>query len=171
VAYLASPPRSQWRGRPGFSPGSLLSFQNNTRSNNPAFLRLKNSEVKSADAVSCWTRFSNYAYLELSQFRGLLQPAGQFPCWGLPRPLPLLQAFRSPAFSPSAISLRANSCSLSDEWDFKARGGCYRRVASPRNHPSACTGQVARSIFLQVAAKQIPLADRSLIPFAFCLLG
>src|SRR5437763_7940131 len=27
VACLASPPRSQWRGRPGFSPGSLLSFK------------------------------------------------------------------------------------------------------------------------------------------------
>src|SRR5438552_19084133 len=24
VACLASPPRSQWRGRPGFAPGSLL---------------------------------------------------------------------------------------------------------------------------------------------------
>ncbi len=27
VAFLASPPRSQWRGRAGFSPASLLSFQ------------------------------------------------------------------------------------------------------------------------------------------------
>jgi len=27
VALMASPPRLQWRGRPGFAPGSLLSFQ------------------------------------------------------------------------------------------------------------------------------------------------
>jgi hypothetical protein len=27
VASLTSPPRSQWRGRPGFAPGSLLGFQ------------------------------------------------------------------------------------------------------------------------------------------------
>src|SRR5437667_10051217 len=27
VASLTNPPRSQWRGRPGFTPGSLLSLQ------------------------------------------------------------------------------------------------------------------------------------------------
>lgn len=46
VAFLASPPRSQWRGRPGFTPGSLLSSQNNTRSNNAAFLLFESVRVK-----------------------------------------------------------------------------------------------------------------------------
>ncbi len=46
VAFLASPPRSQWRGRPGFTPGSLLSSQNNTRSNNAALLHPESAEVK-----------------------------------------------------------------------------------------------------------------------------
>src|SRR5438094_10220319 len=33
VALMASPPRLQWRGRPGFPPGFLLSFQKDQKKN------------------------------------------------------------------------------------------------------------------------------------------
>lgn len=41
----------------------------------------------------------------------------------------MARAFYNPAFSRFAISLphSTNSCSLGDEWDFKACGGGYRR--------------------------------------------
>src|SRR5207248_11126218 len=31
VALMASPPRLQWRGRPGFAPGTLLKFPKNPK--------------------------------------------------------------------------------------------------------------------------------------------
>src|SRR5207248_8533725 len=37
VVCLASPPRSQWRGRPGFSPGSLLSFKKTPEATTKSF--------------------------------------------------------------------------------------------------------------------------------------
>jgi len=44
--FLASPPRSQWRGRAGFSPASLLSFYKAPKANCSSWIRRAEKKVK-----------------------------------------------------------------------------------------------------------------------------